>query len=284
MIAAALSAIAGSPASEGSAQNPAYSPARYYFSHRPCASLPNNIAIFGVYIPRNHKEAVMPRLTLLLLLLVFTTTCFSQTPMDVQPVKELKPTGTLATCGYSPASKEDAFYGKLAPSERATGSFMKAYSIHHKKGKFVSWFGIVRGISQQQCSDKFSLLLEQKYFDGLTDCHIMLVSKNGSGDFIAHLQGSPAPIPALALVRVYGKVVDEKNDVPEITADYIRVWPWLTFTFTDLGAEDHSNPRWAAYCKLCKRNRIYDPYPTEQYYLEMLGDPKDFGPNWKDFK
>lgn len=224
----------------------------------------------------------MRRLSLLPLLLLITTTCFSQTPMDVQPVKELRPTGTLATCAYSPTGKEDAFYSKLASSERETGSFMKAYSIHHKKGKFVSWFGIVRGISQQEGSDKFSLLLEQKYFDGLTDCHIMLVSKSGSGDFLAQMQGTPDSIPALALVRVYGKVVHESNDVPQIETNYVRVWPWLTFTFTDLGAADHSNPRWAAYCKLCKGNRIYDPYPTEQYYLGMLGDPKNFGLNLKD--
>ena len=92
------------------------------------------------------------------------------------------------------------------------------------------------------------------------------------------------PFPALALVRVYGKVIGETNNVPTIAAEYIRVWPWLTFTLSDLGAEDHSNPRWAEYCKLCKGGRVYNPYPTTDYYLNVLGDPKDFGIHLQDSK
>lgn len=230
------------------------------------------------------QGGVLRKLRLFLLLFTFTTPCFSQTPLDVQPVKQLKPTGVLSTCAYSPATKEAPFYGKLASSERTTGSFLKPYDIHHKKGNYVSWFGIVRGISPaQQGSDSYSLLLENKYFDGLTDCHIMLVSNSGSGDFLARLDGNPQSIPALALVRVYGKVLEEKNDVPVIAAEYIRVWPWFTFTLSDLGAEDHSNPRWTKFCTLCKGGRIYNPYPTREYYLGMLGDPKAFGLYLKDF-
>jgi hypothetical protein len=72
-------------------------------------------------------------------------------------------------------------------------------------------------------------------------------------------------------------VVSEEDKVLLVSVEYMRVWPWLSFTFTDLGAEDHGNPRWAKYCTVCKNGgRIYNPYPTEAYYLGVLGDPKDF--------
>jgi hypothetical protein len=62
----------------------------------------------------------------------------------------------------------------------------------------VSWFGIVRGISSaEQDPNKYSLLLEQEYFDGPTDCHIMLVAATGSGDFRATLEGRAESIPFL---------------------------------------------------------------------------------------
>ena len=117
------------------------------------------------------------------------------------------------------------------------------------------------------------------FFDGMTDCHIMLVAKSGDGDFIAKLQVDPAQIPALALVRIYGRVTSEKARVPQVAVDYIRVWPWMTFTFTDLAGEDHSNPRWQKYSKVRPGDRIYVPYPDENYYLNVLGDPADFGLN-----
>jgi hypothetical protein len=205
----------------------------------------------------------------------------AQTPMDVQPAKQLTRGNTIGSCGYTPIEKEKPFFDKLESDERVTGSaFSKPYRIQGKKGHFVSWFGIVRGISPPQPDAKgLTLLLEQKYFDGLTDCHIMLVSTTGSGDFQATLEGKAESIPALALIRVYGKVSEEKNNVPEVAVEYVRIWPWLSFTLSDLGAEDHSNPRWATYCKVCKGKRIYNPYPTPDYYLGVLGNPKDFGLN-----
>jgi hypothetical protein len=203
---------------------------------------------------------------------------FAQTPMDVQPVKELKPTGSLSTCPYAPIEKEKPLFQKLTPAERSTGGMFASYKMLGKKGKFVSWYGIVRGVTRPQAGEnKYTLLLEQKPFDGLTDCHIMLVSYGSSGDFVARLEGDPEAIPALALVRVYGQVVEEKDKVPEIVAVYVRVWPWGTFTFTDLNAGEGGNPRWEKYCKLCKGGRIYNPYPNENYYLGMLGDPNEFG-------
>ena len=200
----------------------------------------------------------------------------TETPMDVQPVKQLVRGNSLSTCGYTPAQQEEPYLKKLPPQEQETGSFLKPYSIHGRKGKYVSWFGVVRRISSSGSS--LTLLVEQKHFDGLTDCHIMLVSHSGGGDFQATLEADPQRVPTLALVRIYGTVREETDKIPQVTVDYVRVWPWFTFTFTDLGAKDESNPQWAEYCKLCKSGRLYMPYPTESYYLQMLGDPKEFGP------
>lgn len=203
--------------------------------------------------------------------------CFAQTPIDIQAVKELKPTGSLGTCSYTPTDKEIPFFQKLNQNERATGSFLESYTIHGKQNKYVSWFGIVRGVAGAQKDGTYTLLLEQKYFDGMTDCHIMMVSKSGSGDFLVTLNPGGEVIPPLVLLRIYGTVVEEANGQPHVTADYVHVWPWLTFTFTDLGAEDQGNPQWKKFCRLCKGGKVYRPYPDKNYYLNMLGDPKDFG-------
>lgn len=208
---------------------------------------------------------------------ILAATCEAQTPMDIQPVKALERTNSLGTCGYNSTEKETPFFKKLEPSEQATGSFLGEYDIHKKQNKYVSWFGIVRGVLDAKPDGSMTLLLEQKYFDGLTDCHIMLVSHAGSGDFQATLGPIEGVIPALTLVRIYGKVDGEKNGVPHLAVDYVRVWPWGTFTFTDMGPRDKSNPEWAKFCKICKKGRIYNPYPDRNYYLGMLGDPKEFG-------
>jgi hypothetical protein len=203
----------------------------------------------------------------------------ARTVMETETVKALKRTGSLSTCFYTPTTAEKQFFAKLGPSEITTGSFMQPYSIHHKKDTYVSWFAIVRGMTRdEKDGSRVRLLLEQKYFDGMTDCHIMLVSVKGDGDFLADLETEGiASIPPLALVRVYGKVLSEEGDVPAVAAEYLRVWPWLTFTETDLGAEDHGNPKWRKLCRICS-GRVYNPYPNENYYLQLLGDPKDFPP------
>jgi hypothetical protein len=111
----------------------------------------------------------------------------------------------------------------------------------------------------------------------MTDCHIMLVSMSGSGDFAARVEASDVPVAALTLVRIYGTVTPQKNGIPMIAADFIRVWPWMTFTFTDLGAKDKTNPRWKKDCKVCEAERVYRPYPDEKYYRRALGDPTQYG-------
>src|SRR5882672_544516 len=132
--------------------------------------------------------------------------CDAQTPMDVQPAKQVERSNTLGTCGYKPTEKEAPFFKKLDGKEQATGSFMAEYDIHKKKNKYVSWFGVVRGITDATPDEKLTLLLEQKAFDGMTDCHIMLVSTSGYGDFKATLGPVEGTIPLLSLIRVYGKV------------------------------------------------------------------------------
>lgn len=219
------------------------------------------------------------RLKLLAFVLVITAAGTCGTIVETEAVKPLVPTGTLATCGYKATPVEQTYVQKLEKSEMVTGSFLRPYSIHEKKDKYVSWFAIVRGYSRdEKPGNGVRVLLEQKYFDGMTDCHIMLVSAKGSGDFLAtaELEGKQT-IPMLTLVRVYGKVVEETGSVPRVQAEYIRVWPWGAFTLTDLGPEDHGNPKWRQFCRLCKSGRIYNPYPTDDYYLNALGDPKDFG-------
>ena len=214
----------------------------------------------------------------LALVLITASALRGVTVIETEKVKELKPTGSLGTCSYAPAAAEKPYFSKLPKSEVVTGSFMEPYSIHNKKSINVSWFAIVRGITPEPDSDKrFTLLLEHKFFDGMTDCHIMLVSVAGGGDFRATVETDGAQsIPALALVRVYGVVTKEEGGVPTVTADYIRVWPWHTFTLTDLGPEDKGNPKWRKLCRLCKSGRVYNPYPAESYYLSVLGDPADF--------
>lgn len=207
----------------------------------------------------------------------------AQTPIDIQQVKELVPTGVLGTCQYSPVAVETPFFARLSATERTNdAAFGGNYTMHGKTGTYVSWFGIVRGITPAaQTGGEVTLLAQHHFFDGMTDCHIMLVAKTGDGDFLARLKVDPATIPALALVRIYGKVTDEKDKVPEVAVEYIRVWPWLTFTFTDLAGEDHSNPRWRQYSKVKPGTDIYVPYPKESYYRAVLGDPADFGLNLK---
>jgi len=216
----------------------------------------------------------------LLLLPISRVHSFGQTKIDVQEIKKLESDGSLSTCGYLPIEREKEFHQKLSPAEKVTGSFTDEheYRIQGKAKQYVSWFGVVRRQWTDDDVHSRNLLIQHKFFDGMTDCHIMLVSNSGAGDFVAKLVSVDKPVPLLSLVRVYGTVTKDENKVPQVSADYVRVWPWFTFTFTDLGPADRSNPEWAKYCKLCKHGRIYKPYPTEDYYREILGDPKDFLP------
>jgi hypothetical protein len=217
------------------------------------------------------------------MLFAFTLCAPAQTPIDVQPIKDLRPGGALATCSYTPIASEAPFFSRLGDQEKTNDpAFGEDYSLHGKSGTYVSWFGIVRGITPSATpGGEVTLLAQHHYFDGTTDCHIMLVAKTGDGDFEAKLKVAPEKIPALSLVRVYGKVTSDDSGVPQVTVDYVRVWPWLTFTFTDQAGADHSNPRWQRYAQVKLGDQIYTPYPNESYYRRVLGDPTEFGVNLK---
>ena len=217
---------------------------------------------------------------LIVLLWIGSLGARAATVIETEQVKQIKPSNSLSTCGYKPSSTEQAYFSKLAQREKVNGSFLEGYSIHGKKDAAVAWFGIVRGVAAKpDAPNHYNVLLEHKFFDGMTDCHIMLVSESGGGDFHAEIDtGGPVSLPPLALVRVYGKVVREENGVPVVAVDYARVWPWFTFTLTDLGPKDQGNPKWRKLCKPCQGGRIYNPFPNEQYYMNVLGDPRDFAP------
>jgi hypothetical protein len=241
------------------------------------------IVPWEIAIKMNSGKKPRMRLPALILTCAFAVPALAQTPIDIQPVKELKPTGSLSTCSYSPVPAEAPFFASLSAKEKTNdAAFGGNYTIHRKNGTFVSWYGIVRGITPPaQPGGNVTLLIQHHFFDGVTDCHIMLVAKTGDGDFQATLKADTAEIPALALVRIYGKVTAEIGKVPEVAVEYIRVWPWMTFTFTDLAGEDHSNPRWLRSSSVNLSGDIYKPYPTESYYRSILGNPADFGLNLK---
>src|SRR5260221_1183338 len=140
---------------------------------------------------------------------------------DSQPLPH-PPANTLATKSYEPTEKEKPFFGKLADDECTTGSMFGGYVINGKKGKYVGWFGIVRKIEEDKTTQQTKLLVEMKYFDGLTDTHILALSFNGGGDFVAELSGTGLGLKPLSLVKVYGSVTGEQANVPSIKAEYVR--------------------------------------------------------------
>ena len=70
-------------------------------------------------------------------------------------------------------------------------------------------------------------------------------------------------------IDISGKVTDEKDGVPAVTPDYLRVWRQGDFAFMDYG-KDASNPKWIKLRH--RRGPIYDPEPNDNYYREVLGN------------
>jgi len=180
------------------------------------------------------------------------------------------PRGTLGTANYKPTEKESAFFSKLAPNEITTGSLFNDYFITGKKGSFIGWFGIVRKIEEESNAQQTKLLVEHKYFDGLTDTHIQALSFEGGGDFTAVLSGTGLGIKPLSLVKVYGTVTAEVESVPAVHSDYVRQWDWGQFTFMDLYGTQKGNKEWKKLNKV-KDDRMYNPFPKQKYYEDRLG-------------
>lgn len=180
--------------------------------------------------------------------------------------------GTLGTTSYKPTKKESPFYQNLSPEERKTGSLFEDYSITGKVGSYVGWFGIVRGIETDTTRNESRLLVEMKYFDGLTDTHSQVVSFKGGGDFTVVLPGATSKLKELSLVKVYGKVESERDSVPEVRGEFVRYWDWGAFTFMSYG-DQKGNAKWKDLARIGER-RIYQACPSEQYYVDRLGPRK----------
>ena len=194
------------------------------------------------------------------------------TTIEVEPATVVKTTPGLGTKSYEPRPNERAFLDRAPKEERVPGSMFEKYSIREKKETYVTWFGIVRKVTVEGKEEDAprTFLVENKYFDGLTDTHILALSFNGGGDFTVKVGRSKERIDPLVLVRVYGKVLEEKDGLPTLQAEYVRVWPWGAFTFIKAYGEDRSNPEWRKLCKV-DLERIYSPFPNTRYYVDRLG-------------
>jgi hypothetical protein len=189
------------------------------------------------------------------------------------------------TCDYSPTELEEAWFNRLSEKDRRTlqttpdEKYPSTFQLAGHRDQFVSWWGIVRDIKRLPNGKGATLLIQNTYDDGQTDCNRQTVQIYGAGDFEANLTELPKDIIPLVLVRVYGVVTDERENRPVIKADYMRVWHWLQFNFMDFG-EDHSNPEWKKRQNLPKDALIYDII-SQAYYLERLGPTKE---EWEQIK
>ena len=129
----------------------------------------------------------------------------------------------------------------------------------------------MRDVSFDEETEKTTILVEHKYFDGLTDLHLHIVSIFGAGDFKVVLLSkiSSEEIPVLSLIGVYGTVKEGVESVPLLNAEYIRVWDWGLFSFMDYG-KDKSTPKWKELRKV-KSEDVYDPRPSKDFYEARLG-------------
>lgn len=181
------------------------------------------------------------------------------------------PENGLGTKSYEPSSKEQAYFKKLGKDEVATGGLLGEYDITKKDKVFVGWFGIVREIKEDKQKGETELLLEHKYFDGLTDVHILALSFNGSGDFKAILPGVGYKLQSLALVKVYGTVSRAGGkSLPVVKAEFVRHWDWGTYTFLMASGTQRGSDRWRKLNTIDLED-IYDPYPNNEYYEKRLG-------------
>lgn len=176
----------------------------------------------------------------------------------------LKHPGMLGTGVYAPLGKEAAFLDKIPQAGRETVSgyseaetaffksdfFLKsnpdatpqsiaakapAFSLTSHVGEYVSWFGLLRKL--EKSGTGYRLILQNKYSTGMTDLHIQTVSVFGAGDFDVFVHAENLDLLPLVLVKVYGKVIAEKDGRPEIEAEFVRYWNWMYFNFSDYGKD-----------------------------------------------
>jgi len=186
-------------------------------------------------MPLENKTILTAYALLLFCLLLPVSFASAQEKHEATPVEQAEalprpPAGTLGTMDYKPSEKEKSFFAKLTADEKTNGSMFSDYSITGKKGTYVGWFGIVRSIEENQATKETKLLVEHKYFDGLTDTHILALSFNGGGDFTAVLSGIGLGIKKLSLVKIYGVVQGATNSIPDVKPEYVRHWDWGRFS------------------------------------------------------
>jgi hypothetical protein len=211
-----------------------------------------------------HSASSCPPLLVLSLLLLLLTSAHAQL-IQVSPPH--RPHTQDATVGYEPTSEEAKFDARQ-PDVGGENSFgaKKADTLLGKKDKLVAWFGILRERTAKGATDTW--LIEHKYYDGLNDFHIQLASLFGAGDFTITAADPKAQLQRHALVRVISTVTEEKDGVPHVKPEYIRVWNLGDYTFMDYGV-DASNERWVKLRQ--KMNLVYSPTPTVEYYEKLLG-------------
>lgn len=192
----------------------------------------------------------------------------------------------IGTCMYTPTDTEKPFYDRLTEAGRVTlnskpgESEKHAFSLHGHEGKFVSWSGIVRAITTEK-EHGATLLIENKYFADLTDCHIQTLEIGGAGDFIVVLDDLPKDLIPLIAIRVYGKVERYDGNHPVVKPEYLRIWHWGQFNFSDALGEDHGNPEWKKRMQLPDGERVYHIGVSPKYYYQRLGPTDD---EWEQFK
>lgn len=175
---------------------------------------------------------------------------------------------SLATTSYTPTEFEAAFQDiQPDPYERARRRAKG--TLFGYLGKRVGWFGIIRRIEAQEFPDRTRILMESKYFDGLTDEDLQVVSIYGAGDFIADIPGTGHPLELLRLARIIGVVEGDEGHIPQVRAEYVRTWEWGQFTFMDYGV-DNSNQAWAEQRQL-SGGEVYSRRLTSDYYQKCLG-------------
>ncbi len=145
------------------------------------------------------------------------------------------------------------------------------YELVKQVDEYVGWFGIVRGNVFDESRGETRLRVEHKYFDGLTDLRLHIVSIYGAGDFDAVIPGklSAAEIPLLSLVCVYGVVSRSEGGRVELKPDYVRVWDWGLFAFMDYGT-DKSRSEWVK-LRSVSGPLVYSSAVDRTYYEERLG-------------
>jgi hypothetical protein len=206
---------------------------------------------------------------LLLLLIAPTCSAIAASPTRIESSEPLHSTyPVLGTMSYPPTAAEKEAAKGWTEAEMKSGS-PEIDTLRGAVGRRVCWFGIVREVQEDKARDNTVLVVEMKYFDGLTDLHLQVVSICGAGDLRAFLRGTGHKIKRLSLARIYGKVTKEDGTVPTVAADYVRLWDWGLFTFMDYG-KDKSNPKWVA-ARQIKSENAYSSAPDREYYEKLLG-------------